>query len=57
MSPEMAHSAQNFKAPSIQLSWFLYTPSIHEIVKKIPLPASHTRSVQHMNAPSGGGGV
>ena len=33
-----------FGAPSIQLFWLLYTPSIHEIVKKIP---SHTLSLQH----------
>ena len=40
------------RAPSIQLKiWFLYTPSIHEIVlKKSPLLASHTRSVQNLRA-------
>ena len=42
-----------FRAPSIQLFCFLYTPSIHEIVKTIPLSASHTHSVQHMSAPKG----
>ena len=38
---------QIFRAPSIQLFWFLYTTSIHEIVKKSSLSASHTRSVQY----------
>ncbi len=35
---------------SIHNSSVLYTPSIHEIVKKISLSASHTRSVHHMSA-------
>ncbi len=43
-----------FRAPSIQLFSFLYTSSIHEIVKKISLLASHTCSVQHMSAPAPG---
>ncbi len=29
----------NFRAPSMQLFCFLYTPSVHEIVKKISLSA------------------
>ncbi len=40
---------QIFRAPSIQLFWFLYTPSIHEIVKKSPLSASHTHSIQYLS--------
>ncbi len=43
-----------FRAPSIHLFWFLYTPSVHEIVKKAPLAASHTRSVQYLSAPPPG---
>ena len=42
---------QIFGAPSIQPFWFLYIPFIHEIVKKSPLLASHTRSVQYLSAP------